>query len=1483
MSQRIDHTGSPLSTPVTSGLVEQPHIESPALETLRDAPPLMERGLDEARELAAVPERDLPEDILSLRNEETGEAVAGRTLADALERNDAADAHKAAEKLEGCAFTPQMQSLVEQAKILTSAPRPEDVCDSSASAPEQPLSEKDTSGISSEAPSVTQTQSHEAPESANSSSAVSDIASDTPTDAVEDVQVEDAPDTPVDSLPEERLRELAVPEELLTILREFKPSLLSSQNLSLEAMHEYDHTLSQLIDSELFTKDDEDSCSAVLLLRLMETQMQLGNSMASRVHLNERLADLDALVTKRDSSTEQKLDGLADLMLVYRNGVEQTRTMRQVEAGHPQSLQDAAGGEGVRTGIVGEDLDVLASALTDAIAAQLKQVQGKSSPLDDEALRVVAKLALHTGERPEALLENLRKGVSWAFSTDHRNALVKTLADVLPGHDPALSPGDAMRHVDMVFQGAYPEFSDIALDLKKQLLPGHEQDAVLQHESVVASRQLLDILLSGEGPSGKTRTDAMNRAARGVTAASARSFMLTPDKVSALTQRGDIADFQFHLAHVAVLQKRAAERGLFPVPEETLTALGDAGTWYDSLQLDKSAAAYAKELDRQLDNPDAGDQSMRELQNACRLFVQGFHGQTEVSGAGRIIRKQARLTGTSGAARREHRLYESSAEYMARLALDRHIVNITGLIRPEERFTDEHDMTLNGQAVDEAVSRHTAKLYERLLDGKSPDEARRNIQNKTERQRELLRDVQMFEAHAGTMARLARNTNEGIRLRAQLEEDEALIKSMKQNRALLHFAWPHRRSDRADTCRTVFALEKLAKKLSALPQDAPEARRESILRDIQGHLKTLKGISPFTLASSRRHREETPSLETVLGHMLPRARSLQFFESKIYVNGIPTTRAREALRRIKSTRATIARLQDGIDRSMDKLRDQFGKDNIRQLQQTVTAALYKVFAESGQALSKFSINDEQTADALQEQLRHWGLPVDRGLTRQIIKLTLASLTSADGTLRESVLRYNAENTPLEFAGRQSAEEMKANLRKEGKSRISAWSETRNFINNTLLSDERRRAEGVRTLLREASMPGSGFVYDRSRGIVIDTGAVFTPFTSPDSLVNLVNVGHPLSLRMRLMHNNSMTVCNVGNGCYQVLLKGGLAAALGATMKAGIPGTPMTLVAGGNVSGRGEKGLALTFRNQKDCETFLNAFMKPDSALHDKAGEYDPSVWLSASQIRFIEGRTISSDLSVGVMDSLFKKALGDGFAGTGSGLVSVALAGDMTRRVEHNATGETVTLSVKGRATLAASVSLGVVHGTISAGSPKTTKAGATSMDLEQRFKVVTGPQGLMPACCAETECMVGPLKKGLIHDITRWLMLPADVCSSIGNDAAFSDAFERLINDLPPTAKLVVHRDIRPEVLTQARELLTRARMSEKADVRQKALEEAHRLLASFDSYVPTRINVMNVAPADIAKNWSPGLGAFQYARRTTFSRLRSSAPLTIPLPKTD
>lgn len=55
----------------------------------------------------------------------------------------------------------------------------------------------------------------------------------------------------------------------------------------------------------------------------------------------------------------------------------------------------------------------------------------------------------------------------------------------------------------------------------------------------------------------------------------------------------------------------------------------------------------------------------------------------------------------------------------------------------------------------------------------------------------------------------------------------------------------------------------------------------------------------------------------------------------------------------------------------------------------------------------FSILDKDTKNAVYEQLNTWGGLVNIGLTRQLVKLTLASLTSANGTLREESLRHEA--------------------------------------------------------------------------------------------------------------------------------------------------------------------------------------------------------------------------------------------------------------------------------------------------------------------------------------------------------------------------------------------------------------------------------------------------------------------------------------------
>ena len=1476
-----------------------------AQEVLRDAPPSLERSLDEAKEMATVPERDVPEATLVQRNEETSETLAGRDLAAAVARDDATAAHDAAAKLEGRAFTPQLHGLLEQAKVCGGVASDGTTMTSttvgSGKTEGAPISSPSDIPTSSESPApLASDTSKTVPGSptgtAGSGSVSSPVATDSevrtetgaPLDGPQDdTVVDESSDIPL----EERIRELDVPEELFVMLRDFKPGPLGDQRMTINQLRAREARLAELLDAAPTGEGDTESYDAILKARLMETRIQLSNAIESRTHLEARIADLNRLLHDETAGKTHSMDALADLSLAWRNGREQTQAMERMAAGDPQALQNAAEGLSLGIGVVGEDLEVLERTLVETAATLLRRFQPPENALTHDTLRDLARLSLHAGQRPEVMLDMLQQGMTWVTSAGHRDTLVRVLTAGVAGitkqvglANPA-GRAEMLRYVDMVFQGAYPEYADTALELKKLLLPGHEQEVELQHQCTVASRHLLSLLLAGEGPSGKTRADALERTFHGMETASARSYLLTPNLVNSLSQKVDIPDFNYHLAHVVLLQKHAIDAGLLPLTGEGAALASNVREWCQALGLDARVVDYAERLHLDLNDAKVGARYQRELQRACDHFVRGFRGETEVSEAGRLVIKRAKLTGTSGAARREHSLYESSPDYLARLALDHHIVNLTGLIRPEERFVQgDNAMTLDGAAVDAAMARQADALYKSLLGDESPEDARARVEGKAQKQREFLSDLQRFEDHAGTMRTLAHSTGEAVRLRAAAGRDEKLVKAMEQDRALLQTTWPHRRAGRMNVCKTVLDIESLYKELSALPENASAAERADLQRQMDELLKQLHGVSPFTLGHSFRRRNDTPDLETVLQLMLPRARALQFFEARIYVNGLPSTRAKETLRRISQARSEISQLQKGIDKSVKALSKQIGKDNIRQIQQMIAAGLYKVFVESQQPMAVFSINDPQTERAVRDQLRTWGLPVDASLTNQFIKLTLASLTAADGTLDAKMLRREAGLTHLDFAGKASAKTMKQELRDEGVGRLAARRQTRDFINNTLLSDERRRAEGVRALMRDASLPGSGFVYDRARGMVMDTGAIFLPTSSPTSLVNLVDLSHPLSVRLRLMHDNSLTVCNMGNGCYQVMLKGGFAASIGATMKIAIPGTSRKAVVGGNVGSKNEHGLALTFSSARDCEAFLNVFMRPDSGVHlNSPKRPESSVLLAATQIRFIDGRTVSADVSVGLTASLFQKALGHGVVASGSGTITLGLAGEVTRQVEQNAWGETTSFSVKGRAALSAATSIGLVHGTTMLNSRKSAAAQAMALDFDQRFKVATGPQGLLPSCCSEMECQVGPLKAGITQDIARLLLLPDTVRERMNQDPAFCSAFEKLVRGLPPTARITVHSDLKPSVLEAARGLFIKARMATDETSRNDALQKAHALLASLDSYTPTRLSIKNVTPANIAKNWSPGLGAFQYARNTSLARFSAGAPLVIPLPQAE
>ena len=62
--------------------------------------------------------------------------------------------------------------------------------------------------------------------------------------------------------------------------------------------------------------------------------------------------------------------------------------------------------------------------------------------------------------------------------------------------------------------------------------------------------------------------------------------------------------------------------------------------------------------------------------------------------------------------------------------------------------------------------------------------------------------------------------------------------------------------------------------------------------------------------------------------------------------------------------------------------------------------------------------------------------------------------------------------------------------------------------------------------------------------------------------------------------------------------------------------------------------------------------------------------------------------------------------------------------------------------------------------------------------------------------------------------------------------------------------------------------------------MSKAHDLLASKKSYQSARLSIRNVAPQDISRNWSPGLGIVQYKRSSGFGIITRSDAVEIPLP---
>ncbi|MBQ5728214.1 MAG: hypothetical protein IIV56_04765, partial [Mailhella sp.] len=477
---------------------------------------------------------------------------------------------------------------------------------------------------------------------------------------------------------------------------------LSSRHLE-ERLEEVENAIRQVSSS-----NSEFSAAIISELSTLSAKYQL--AIASRGHLSDRLADLRR-ISLSDAPAQEKLDRLMTMFMPVLAGSRlKTQAIRDISSTDAavreralNTLVQLAG-----AGVIGGDLKELEFYFNAEAGHLLGQIMPDSG-LNAEALGLLCQLASHSGQDPAAMLRLVSSAPQW-LDTNSRSDFVSVMAravlDTMPdtASSTAAQRGEVLRYVDMLFQGAKIEASDSILELKRMLMPaGHESDADLQHACMMAASQLHDEIEAGsKAGQYHDRTKA---------SLSARSYVLTPGSVAEMKRRlVNVKDFNYHLAHVALLQKKAAQAGLLPVAPAMLSGMDVMAEWCAQLGLDDAAARYAGRIDRDLagDTPEARA-LLRRLQGASNHFVRGFSGESEVEKASDAVLGTAKMSGTLGHEHRMKKVFHKSDDYVVRAMLNESLIGLTGM---QERDIYRNDRTstavgsgheLNGENIDSVI------------------------------------------------------------------------------------------------------------------------------------------------------------------------------------------------------------------------------------------------------------------------------------------------------------------------------------------------------------------------------------------------------------------------------------------------------------------------------------------------------------------------------------------------------------------------------------------------------------------------------------------------------------------------------------------------------------------------------------------------------------------------------------------------------------
>ena len=1108
--------------------------------------------------------------------------------------------------------------------------------------------------------------------------------------------------------------------------------------------------------------------------------------------------------------------------------------------------------------VLGSDLTKLQNRWEALVTNELRERLGTygvagdvKSAFSKEAVTALVHSASAAGVSPSQVFEAMLQGVDMPGRSPSLSAdLLKVLTSHLVSADHTTTAGrmETCRMIDMVFQGGYPERADSALVLKQALTGSHPEEASMQHSLLLAHQKLASQLLDAQPGKGLQQKAALERAS--MPGRSMRSFMLTPEIVSALVKaalKTEVNDVNFRIANLAVLEMEAVKAGVAPLNQDSAGRVQDARAWCESLGLDEGFVKYAGEVQAALEaGGDEAAKLMGRLTGAAADFGKGFEGEAGLLKTEGLIRRQAGRYD----AKHADNVFRNAPGYLAGKALNTLVANLSGLIFADDRLTNPADgLAVDGEAIEGAMRARMA-LLQSGLEGREKLNAMRTERDRF--QKDLVQGVATFRKNADVLSRLARNADERVEFRSQKADIAARRAEHKANMNGIGFSWPHSRSERREAARTVLEFARLKAEVDRMPEGA---ERTEDLERLQGLREKLAGCDPVKLVSASSRCDRIPTDEVILKEMLPRAQALAYFDKRVEGKSGSDANA-DMLKSVKaSLRLDKLSAQDWAMRIGFKFK--MGRKNMKEIAAAASAAVLKVYVESNDAREAFSLRHADAAERVAGQLRVWGLDPTDAVLSPIIRREIDRMTLPDGTLNPSVLAKMADDTKVRFAGKEVTSAWKDELKEAN----VGFFARRRAVKAEISPQQAIRREGVARLMDGASQPGGSVGISFERGFTADTAATYKPWSRPGR-ASSINLLMPISARFSVMRNDSLAVTNKGDG-FEVLIKGGLAASIGASVALSLGHARVALGADGGSSSA--KGVAFSFSSRADAERFLEAVMTPKSDLTNRKSEnYDPSVWLNASDIRLVTERGVSGNVSAMALADLVP-ALGAGsvlaFAGGG-----VKLAGGVERSQSINAHGEVNTYRQRG--TVTASVSL------LKADTAGLTVSG--SIHYVKELQLVTNEDGVSPQTNCTTKLSVGAGLNRL--ELFKHAFTAAEATEMARCDDQFAGRLQHFLGNLKPGSNVIVRRGLKPEVLKTVQNELIAARQGAPAD-RKAAIARVNDLLGRVDSYRPERLTVVDNEASKLSRTHSPGIAFMQALSRSTYNVTNIGGSLEIKL----